>query len=314
MSLEAILGAVGAGSSIISSIGGWFQAAKNAKAEENLLNWQKEAYADNKAWQQQMAQTMMSREDSSVRRRVADLRQAGLSPTLAAGSAAQAQQVQAPVQPSGMRAPQINVPEWSLPAQQAMAALSLMQMKKDIDKTDAQIKAQQIQNDFATQINPIKVSDATIDVYVKNSIKDLHARSMNQDIINKQWEAKVKQTGIASSELQQDYQRVKNQLQVSHDVPAAQMDLIAKDVSLRLLKLKHEEGEYNYSLYRLAGTPTTQQWTYEQKLASQVTNLIGNLLNKDDSYRKGYEDRNRSQIPGQNIISPKPPAGGRNTQ
>lgn len=45
---------------------------------------------ENLAYQKQLQQTVFNREDNAVQRRVADLKKAGLSPTLAAGSAASA--------------------------------------------------------------------------------------------------------------------------------------------------------------------------------------------------------------------------------
>ncbi len=45
---------------------------------------------DNLAYQKELQQTMFGREDNAVQRRVSDLRKAGLSPVLAAGSAASA--------------------------------------------------------------------------------------------------------------------------------------------------------------------------------------------------------------------------------
>ena len=50
---------------------------QNYQAQVDTLNWQKEAQ-----------QTTWNREDNAVQRRVADLKAAGLSPILAAGSAA----------------------------------------------------------------------------------------------------------------------------------------------------------------------------------------------------------------------------------
>lgn len=81
--------------SVTSGIGGLLTAlGMNKTANENLA-WQKEVYQKN--WENQLAQQeyakslqqqIFAREDEAVRRRLADLKAAGMSPVLAAGSAA----------------------------------------------------------------------------------------------------------------------------------------------------------------------------------------------------------------------------------
>jgi len=84
---------------------------------------------DNLAYQKEMQQKAWEREDNATQRRVADLKASGLSPTLAAGSAAQAS---APIQ---THAPQYNGPSLQ---DKALNYLAMTKMKADVATTVAQ--------------------------------------------------------------------------------------------------------------------------------------------------------------------------------
>jgi len=89
------------------------------------LNMQKQ----NLRYQKDLQQQAWAREDNATQRRVADLKAAGLSPTLAAGSAAQAS---APIQ---THAPQYGGPSMQ---EKALNYLALTKMKADVSTTIAQ--------------------------------------------------------------------------------------------------------------------------------------------------------------------------------
>ena len=124
MAFDPLTGLFGASvvGGLVDTFVGASSSSKNYKAQKEALEWQK--YAQRTTWE---------REDNAVRRRVADLRSAGLSPVLAAGQGAQAS---GPIQ---VTAPQYNK-QWSIgqALDKAGMALQLMQGKENIAYTRAQ--------------------------------------------------------------------------------------------------------------------------------------------------------------------------------
>ena len=100
-------------------------AAANYGLQKSNLDWQRQA--QERVWQ---------REDSAVQRRVADLQAAGLSPVLAAGSAASSSG------PISISAPQIDFSA----EDKARMAMDLAQQKVAIAHTAAETQAKELQN------------------------------------------------------------------------------------------------------------------------------------------------------------------------
>lgn len=135
----ALIGAtaLSAGTDIFNS----YMSYKNYKVQKSNLNWQKD-----------VQNTMWTRDDNAVQRRTQDLIAAGLSPTLAAGSAAEAGPVVNTIAPQ-MAPIQNNTMNLA-------NAMALISMDKEFQKKDQEIalmksqtRGNNINNDFAEKHN-----------------------------------------------------------------------------------------------------------------------------------------------------------------
>ena len=134
--MGAFLDIVGGLANVGSTIAGTVDSIKTNK--ENLA-----LQKDNLAYQKDLQQTMFQREDNAVQRRVADLKAAGLSPTLAAGSSAGAGSV------VSTSAPQ---KKSNLESYLALASVGTALAQQQKAQTEADIARQQlIQDKMDTQ-------------------------------------------------------------------------------------------------------------------------------------------------------------------
>lgn len=126
--LSSILNPVGQATQIWATIKG-----VNENKKVNDLNYQLQK--ENLSYQKDLQKIMFAREDNAVHRRVNDLRKAGLSPTLAAGSAAGAGSVISTSAPQKVS---------DLQGYMALAQIGTMLATQQKAQTDADIARQQL--------------------------------------------------------------------------------------------------------------------------------------------------------------------------
>ena len=124
----SVLGGAAVGSNLLTGY-------LNYKNQKDVLNWQKDVQRD-----------IFAREDTSIARRVADLKASGLSPVLAAGQGAGTGGA------VSVTPPQLNLGD------NALVAMNLMKQEADISATRAQEAYTKLQQQRAEQLLPAELS------------------------------------------------------------------------------------------------------------------------------------------------------------
>ena len=133
----AVLGGASVGSNLITGY-------LNYKNQKDTLHWQKDTQRD-----------IFAREDTSIARRVADLKASGLSPVLAAGQGAGTGGT------VSVTPPQLDLGD------NALVAMNLMKQEADISATRAQEAYTKLQQQRAEQLLPAEI--AQIEAGIKNA-------------------------------------------------------------------------------------------------------------------------------------------------
>ena len=140
------------GANIGAAIGQYALGKQAADIDAQNLQLQR----DNLEYQKLLQKTMFNREDTSIQRRVADLKAAGLSPVLAAGTGAQA----GPVVTT--RAPERDVRGLNMQMQALGNIATVGKTTMDALATIAQVKKTNAETSLIEQTTPGKVEELTL--------------------------------------------------------------------------------------------------------------------------------------------------------
>lgn len=174
----------------------------------------------NRKQQLALQEETWNREDNAVQRRVADLEAAGLSKTLAAGSAAGTSS------PINVTAPQFEANPVQDAISNAQIAMSLMKQKEDISKTQAETENIRAQK-FKT-FQEGKFLEETFGTRVNTVVKSLAKMNSEDQLLKMQrqlTEAKKNLTGEQLNEVQSQIELLEEALQLKkYDVEVAERD------------------------------------------------------------------------------------------
>lgn len=273
-------------------------AQQNLGFQQQNLDWQR--YAQQHTW---------NREDNAVQRRVADLQAAGLSPTLAAGSAAQTHT------PISTQAPQMDTPQRGTPQkglsqrqavnQQSMALadmfLNLTRQKSEIARTQAETERIRKQTAMIDPLYELDVQKAGFEMQrVANDTERVGLAAKQLGISERSLENDIRRVGHDYQRVQLETRRVindearliierdaKDSLRLLHD---AQIGRISEQNLVSELQRKgmtidqarhivdYKRLIYDYVVSVEFGTKTTDPMTNQAGVASRLGDLTRGLF------------------------------------
>lgn len=244
--------------------------------------WAAKTNADSLAWQKKQYKISQEREDTAVQRRMEDLRAAGLSPTLAAGSAASASMPPTPMKVDGVKMDT-----------RLLDSMALMKMKADISKTRAdeqkvaaETVGQEIANKFAQETNPITTQTKGVELALLEETKPEKVREivakvegMGIDNANKLIDTEIKKNQVTQGAIDIVKTKIENQA-LQQGMSEKDIDIAAKTIAVRIKGIEEEEKRFNVDAYKSLGIPTTGGLDPMTRGGSVVGNALGNLIGK----------------------------------
>lgn len=253
--------------------------AKANQAAEALANAQNlDMQKANLQWQKDLQAQLFMREDNAVQRRVADLKAAGLSPVLAAGSAANAGPVVQTQAPQARAALLDWQPKFGQMTGEALgslvAGLNMAQTRAQIDKTAADTRLTNAQASQVEAITPSVIAKSQVDAAVAQATQADVINQVHSEATIKEWENEIQgfrsQSAAAAAVMDQIAEQVQTKLMASGIQVATakaqeavlQAQYLAvqaqRDVSLSQVQLNQASGSLvsqSADFYRRLGVP-----------------------------------------------------------
>lgn len=229
----------------------------------------------NYAYQKDLQQKIFQREDSSVQRRVNDLRQAGLSPTLGAGQGASAGQA---IKTEAPKAPHIDATE------KMIVGLQMLQQKANISKTMAETSAIELQKQrsqwdlgIAQKVDPMKIEQLGL------SIKGANLSNLSKNLDNQ-----IRTFNISNQDLEKVRLENINAIQ-AQNLTNLQEDLLIKQITV-------EEKRHNLDYYKNMNLPTNIGFDAGTRGATWLLGGLEDLTPKTQTsqYKKNEEEFKRT--------------------
>lgn len=276
--------AIGAG---LNLFGGLFSNVTNRLIARENLQYQREANAQNIAFQQRENEITREREDNAVQRAAADMTAAGLSKTLAAGNPASAQ---------SMSAPQTQALHDSYKYESALQKMDVARLLQNMAVQQKELDMQQKKNDaevglINAQTAGVNLNNGTFMENFRNEQNLKMAQTFNFRMQSQESEARSKIYTIEGKykaqqiemELRRDLSQIfvnkasfeytnKQKKALSYDIAykiaqatkvGKETEMLIKDIALAELNLKGKE--HDLEVARRFGLP----------VGSQPTGLLG---------------------------------------
>lgn len=230
-----------------------------------------------------------AREDTSIQRRVADLKAAGLSPVLAAGQGAST------MAPARMEAPKYQ--DVVSPAVQA--SLAAMTAKSNIGRTQAETDLLNVNKDvtidsnnraneehnWSRELHPVRLANyqATVDnLYRTGRIQEL--------------DAKVREYGITQAEIDIANSRLQGHI-IQGQISAQEQEAVAKSIAIDMARERLITESYNRQIGERFGIPSGASPTLQSAVMGTMGE-IRELLKASTSPQADHErlERNYERI------------------